>query len=197
MFLCTSPLEYLERPDESCLCQGTSPSVCRRHEEQASTRSFWAWKTGQAGKGCTSATNYPARAPYWLHSVLAVSHPRILNLTHPQESPFQFKPRLPAALGSHHRLWEEEPPRRESDDSLSLQRWCQVPDLLQCFKATSASWKAADWLMVRKPGHRGITGGWLQCPFKGTQLGGWDPRTRVQGHMIADSDGEACDRVYH
>ena len=36
----------------------------------------------------------------------------------------------------------------------------------------------------------------MQCPFKGTKLGDWNPSTRVQGHMIPDSDGEAYDRVY-
>ena len=36
----------------------------------------------------------------------------------------------------------------------------------------------------------------MQCPFKGTQLEDWNPSTRVQGHVIPDSDGEAYDRVY-
>ena len=36
----------------------------------------------------------------------------------------------------------------------------------------------------------------MQYLIKGTQLGYWKPSTRVQGHMIPDSDGEVCDRVY-
>lgn len=36
------------RSDESCPCQGTSPGVCRRHEEQAAARSCQARRTRQA-----------------------------------------------------------------------------------------------------------------------------------------------------
>ena len=44
--------EYLERrPDESHPCQGTTPGVYRRLEEQAAARSCRARRDGQAGRG--------------------------------------------------------------------------------------------------------------------------------------------------
>ena len=52
---------YLDiRPGESHPCQGTSPGVCRGHEEKAVARSCQAWKAGQARQGW-------APAPHSLH----------------------------------------------------------------------------------------------------------------------------------
>ena len=61
MLICKPHQANLDiRPNESHPCQGTSPGVCRGHEEQAAARSCQAWRAGWARQGW-------APAPHSLH----------------------------------------------------------------------------------------------------------------------------------
>ena len=64
----------------------------------------------------------PCTVPMQLYSAPAFPHLRALAVAHFQVFPSQLSPRMPAALGSHQTPREEEPPRREGEDSLPLKK---------------------------------------------------------------------------
>lgn len=87
------------RADQSLPSQGTSPGVCRGHEEQAAARSPGAGRAGQRGQWASHPQS-GAVPVLGLHSAPAVPHPRTLAIPRPQDSPPQLSPQAPSIPGA-------------------------------------------------------------------------------------------------
>ena len=83
MLLYTLTRGDLTRVDESCPSEGTSPGGCRRHEEQAATRSLQCCQEGWAGQAeVGTCSSWPSLAPMMTLQCSRCPYPRTLSIPH-------------------------------------------------------------------------------------------------------------------
>lgn len=89
-----------------------------RHEEQAATRSLQCRQEGWAGQAeVGTCSSQPSLAPIDDFTMLLLSLPQdFINTPPPRALPPSSAPR------GLYRIWEEEEPGREGEDTLPLQR---------------------------------------------------------------------------
>ena len=184
--------------DGSIPWKTASLGSCGSQEAQAAAGSRGARDSRAVQAGVAPWEPWPSMAPPPLHQIL------LLCLTAglwPPLSPWlpsQLSPKLPAALGPHQRLWEQEVRERRAR-SLTCAKATPGPALLP--GPSQQLWE----LEIRRLGHstesgagaveRALTGGCVHCAFRGVcwEVRLSNPGTSVQGHRIPDGAGKAAD----
>ena len=99
MLICKPHQANLDiRPNESHPCQGTSPGVCRGHEEQAAARSPGARRAGPHGQD-GRRTPQSGTAPVPTSQCSCCPHPRALEFPHSPGLPLSTQPQAACIPG--------------------------------------------------------------------------------------------------